>query len=37
VLSDTDYAEPERTAPMRIPATGFLPPNLPDAWNQFAK
>src|SRR5262245_45051280 len=30
---DTDYAEPVRTEPVRIPATGFVMPDVPDAWS----
>jgi phosphate-selective porin len=30
---DTDYAEPVAKAPARIPATGFLMPDVPDEWN----
>ena len=33
---DTDYAEPERPAPARIPATGFVMPDLPDDWKSRA-
>jgi hypothetical protein len=30
---DTDYAEPVPPMPERIPATGFLFPDVPDEWN----
>ena len=31
---DTDYAPPARTEPDRIPATGFVMPDVPDDWNK---
>src|SRR5262245_33138097 len=31
---DTDYAPPAPKAPERIPSTGFVMPDAPDAWNR---
>jgi len=31
---DTDYATPIRMEPDRIPATGFVMPDVPDGWNE---
>ena len=35
VPPDTDYAEPAPATPPRIPATGFVMPDLPDKWNTY--
>jgi phosphate-selective porin len=32
--ADTDYVQPVTTTPARIPATGFVMPDLPDSWNR---
>jgi phosphate-selective porin len=32
---DTDYAEPKPVTPARIPATGFVMPDVPDGWNRY--
>jgi hypothetical protein len=34
-VPDTDYAPPSPTVPARIPATGFLMPDLPDAAKDY--
>jgi phosphate-selective porin len=31
---DTDYAQPVLTTPPRLPATGFVMPDVPDEWNR---
>jgi len=35
VPPDTDYAPPATTNPARIPATGFVMPDLPDNWKDY--
>jgi hypothetical protein len=32
---NTDYAEPDPPLPPVVPATSFVMPDVPDAWNQF--
>jgi len=32
---DTDYAPPKPLTPARIPATGFVMPDVPDDWNRY--
>jgi phosphate-selective porin OprO/OprP len=31
---DTDYVPPDKTEPARMPATGFVVPDVPDDWNK---
>ena len=32
---DTDYAPPVPQSPLRLPATGFVMPDVPDTWGRF--